>query len=122
MNLRALVIHLVFLAFATSWSSGFAGAMYQTCPAECCAPAADHSGCTKASGDQSDEANGRSQSEDCTCNSTCDSTCSECEYFHPGAVQRLSFLPFALSYFTFITSNWSLEDLQYPSFRPPTLA
>ncbi|MGH8647188.1 MAG: sulfite oxidase heme-binding subunit YedZ, partial [Gammaproteobacteria bacterium] len=89
MRLHATMSKFVLIALVITWSPGFGGVMYQACEADCCAPAADDAGCSKATGEQANEMSAKSKAEDCRCNDTCDSMCSECIYFYVGAIEAL---------------------------------
>ncbi|MGH9891911.1 MAG: hypothetical protein ACREA0_08005 [bacterium] len=118
---RIFIVYLLFLALASTWSSGFGGPLYQTCPAQCCAPEADPSGCSNVSEGEVYGAGETSTTEGCTCNSTCDGACSECAYFHAGAIQSPASLPLPIPERHFHAANGSLQNHRYPSFRPPDI-
>jgi hypothetical protein len=108
---HAILCNLVLVALVTAWSPGFGGIMYQSCPADCCAPAKDSHPCSKSLGEHSDP--------ECSCNSTCDATCSECMYFHAGAVMQVVSLTQASAIFAFSPPEGSLQHHPSRNFRPP---
>jgi len=117
-RLHAIICNLVLVALVTAWSPGFGGIMYQSCPADCCAPTKDSHPCSKALGEQPDETTVASGPE-CSCNSTCDAACSECMYFHAGAVTQVVSLPLSSAIFAFSPPEGSLQHHPSQNFRPP---
>jgi hypothetical protein len=117
-RLHAIVCSLVLIALGTAWSAGFGGTMYQSCPADCCAPTKDSHPCSKAPGEQPEGTTVASDPE-CSCNSTCDATCSECMYFHAGAVMQVVSLTLSSAIFAFNSPEGSLQHHPSRNFRPP---
>src|SRR5918992_2640052 len=120
-RLHAIVCSLVLVALVTAWSPGFGGIMYQSCPADCCAPTKHSHSCSKSLGEQPDET-AVAPDPECSCNSTCDATCSECVYFLAGTVQQvMAWVPF-LPPFAFKLPILSLQDHASQNFRPPPIS
>jgi hypothetical protein len=117
-RVHAILCDLVLIALVTAWFPGFGGIIYQSCPADCCAPAKDSHPCSKALGEQPGETAVASD-PDCSCNSTCDATCSECMYFHAGAVMQVVSLTLPSAIFAFSPPEGRLQHHPSRNFRPP---
>jgi hypothetical protein len=119
-RLHAIVCSLVLVALVTAWSPGFGGIMYQSCPADCCAPAKHSHPCSKPLGEQPDET-AVAPDPECSCNSTCDATCSECMYFHAGVVEQAVSLTLSSAIFAYSPPEGSLQHHTSRNFRPPPI-
>ncbi len=122
MRMRAIVSKFVLIALVMSWSPGFGGVMYQACEADCCAPAADDAGCSKAAGEQPKEASAKSKTKDCRCSNSCDAFCSECFYFHAGVIEAPKRLTSSALSFSATRPSQSLRYYFFRHFRPPRIS
>ncbi|MGQ0595356.1 MAG: hypothetical protein ACT4QB_22760 [Gammaproteobacteria bacterium] len=87
-RLRTAIGRLVLIALVITASPGLGGVLYQSCPAGCCTPYGEETGCM---GNAAAEA--ASEARDCSCQGTCDNGCSECAYFHASVTEPLRSSP-----------------------------